>query len=80
MFVAEGFLQLFLLDVQMPGLNGFETAKLIKKREKVQEYPNHFFITAISQDMEHVLQGYSVGAIDYIFLNHFIQKRSKEKK
>ncbi|MEH7117659.1 PAS domain S-box protein [Neobacillus vireti] len=55
-----------LLDVQMPGLNGFETAKLIKSRKKSKNIPI-IFITAISQDMEHVLQGYSVGAIDYIF-------------
>jgi PAS domain S-box-containing protein len=55
-----------LLDVQMPGLNGFETAKLIKAREKTRHIPI-IFITAISQDMEHVHQGYSVGAIDYIF-------------
>ncbi|KHF38956.1 histidine kinase [Halalkalibacter okhensis] len=55
-----------LLDVQMPGLNGFETAKLIKMREKTKNIPI-IFITAISQDVEHVQQGYSVGAIDYIF-------------
>ncbi len=55
-----------LLDVQMPGLNGFETAKLIKMREKTKNIPI-IFITAISQDMEHVHKGYSVGAIDYIF-------------
>lgn len=55
-----------LLDVQMPGLNGFETAKLIKARKKSKNIPI-IFITAISQDMEHVLSGYSVGAIDYIF-------------
>nr|WP_263327302.1 PAS domain S-box protein [Neobacillus sp. Marseille-Q6967] len=55
-----------LLDVQMPGLNGFETAQLIKAREKTKNIPI-IFITAISQDMEHVHQGYSVGAIDYIF-------------
>jgi two-component system, sporulation sensor kinase E len=55
-----------LLDVQMPGLNGFETAKLIKAREKTRNIPI-IFITAISQDIEHVQQGYSVGAIDYIF-------------
>ncbi|HWO98316.1 MAG TPA: PAS domain S-box protein [Bacillus sp. (in: firmicutes)] len=55
-----------LLDVQMPGMNGFETAKLIKAREKSKNIPI-IFITAISQDMEHVLHGYSVGAIDYIF-------------
>jgi two-component system, sporulation sensor kinase E len=55
-----------LLDVQMPGLNGFDTAKLIKAREKTKNIPI-IFITAISQDMDHVHQGYSVGAIDYIF-------------
>ncbi|GHH99229.1 hypothetical protein AM1BK_27720 [Neobacillus kokaensis] len=55
-----------LLDVQMPGLNGFETAKLIKAREKTKHIPI-IFITAISQDMEHVLQGYEAGAVDYIF-------------
>ncbi|WP_239557725.1 PAS domain S-box protein [Neobacillus cucumis] len=55
-----------LLDVQMPGLNGFETAKLIKARKKSKNIPI-IFITAISQDMEHVLHGYAVGAIDYIF-------------
>jgi len=55
-----------LLDVQMPGLNGFETAKLIRAREKTKHIPI-IFITAISQDLEHVQRGYSVGAIDYIF-------------
>jgi two-component system, sporulation sensor kinase E len=55
-----------LLDVQMPGLNGFDTAKLIKARDKTKNIPI-IFITAISQEMEHVHQGYSVGAIDYIF-------------
>lgn len=55
-----------LLDVQMPGLNGFETAKLIRAREKTRHTPI-IFITAISQDSENVQRGYSVGAIDYIF-------------
>lgn len=55
-----------LLDVQMPGINGFETAKLIKSREKTRNIPI-IFVTAISQEVEHVKQGYSVGAIDYIF-------------
>jgi len=55
-----------LLDVQMPGLNGFETAQLIKSRKKTRNIPI-IFITAISQEVEHVKQGYSVGAIDYIF-------------
>lgn len=66
-----------LLDVQMPGLNGFETAKLIKARNKTRHIPI-IFITAISQDMEHVHQGYSVGAIDYIF-KPFNPKTLKQK-
>ena len=55
-----------LLDVQMPGMNGFETAKLIKFR-KVSQHVPIIFITAISQAQEHVMKGYDVGAIDYIF-------------
>ncbi|MBD3922660.1 PAS domain S-box protein [Paenibacillus sp. PR3] len=55
-----------LLDVQMPGMNGFETARLIKSRDKSKHVPI-LFITAISQAAENVKQGYSVGAIDYIF-------------
>jgi two-component system, sporulation sensor kinase E len=59
-------LAVILLDVQMPGMNGFETAKLIKAREKSKEIPI-IFITAISKSIEHVLQGYHAGSIDYIF-------------
>lgn len=54
-----------LLDVQMPGLNGFETARLIKTREK-SKYISIIFITAINQTTEHMLKGYSLGAVDYI--------------
>jgi len=55
-----------LLDVQMPGLNGFETAKLIRAREKTKHTPI-IFLTAISQENQHVQLGYEVGGIDYIF-------------
>jgi len=55
-----------LLDVQMPGLDGFETAKLIKSREKSKHIPL-IFLTAISQAIEYVKEGYHAGAIDYIF-------------
>ena len=55
-----------LLDVQMPGMNGFETAKIIKMREKTK-YTPIIFITAINKELEHVFTGYSVGAIDYMF-------------
>jgi PAS domain S-box-containing protein len=55
-----------LLDVQMPVLDGFETATLIKKRERTRHIPI-IFVTAISKDEEHVFRGYSAGAVDYVF-------------
>lgn len=54
-----------IMDVQMPGMNGFETAKMIRRREKTMDVPI-IFVTALSQTIENVLHGYSVGAIDYI--------------
>jgi len=54
-----------LLDVQMPDLDGFETAELIKKRDQSKHIPI-IFLTALSQDEEHIFKGYSVGAVDYI--------------
>ncbi|PZD94971.1 hybrid sensor histidine kinase/response regulator [Paenibacillus sambharensis] len=54
-----------VLDVQMPGMDGFETARLIKAREKTKEIPI-IFITATSKESEHFYTGYSVGAIDYM--------------
>jgi len=58
-------LSLILMDVQMPGLDGFETAKLIRQRKKTQNVPI-IFITALSQDNEFVIKGYEIGATDYI--------------
>src|SRR5919197_1113407 len=55
-----------LLDVQMPELDGFETATLIKQRERTKHVPI-IFVTAISKDEEHVFRGYSTGAVDYVF-------------
>jgi CheY-like chemotaxis protein len=55
-----------LLDVQMPGLDGFETANLIRKREKSRHTPI-IFVTALSRNESNVFQGYSVGAVDYLF-------------
>lgn len=57
---------LILLDVQMPGMDGFETATQIKERPKTKEIPI-IFITAISQEPHHALRGYSTGAVDYLF-------------
>src|SRR4051794_15329182 len=55
-----------LLDVQMPGMNGFETARLIKSRERTRHIPI-IFLTAISKEDSYVFAGYSVGAVDYLF-------------
>ncbi|HUR84963.1 MAG TPA: SpoIIE family protein phosphatase [Solirubrobacteraceae bacterium] len=55
-----------LLDVQMPGLDGFETAELIRGRERTRAVPI-IFVTAISKEPHHVFRGYGAGAVDYIF-------------
>ncbi len=54
-----------LLDVQMPGMNGFETAQLIKSRERTRYIPI-IFLTAISKEEDYVFRGYQMGAVDYI--------------
>jgi signal transduction histidine kinase len=54
-----------VLDVQMPGMDGIETARLIKSREKTKEIPI-IFISANSKEAEHLFAGYSAGAIDYM--------------
>src|SRR4051812_20961269 len=55
-----------LLDVQMPGMNGFEVARIVKSRERTRHIPI-IFLTAISKEDEYVFTGYSVGAVDYLF-------------
>jgi PAS domain S-box-containing protein len=55
-----------LLDVQMPEIDGFALAELIKQRERSAHIPI-LFVTAISTEERHVFRGYSAGAVDYIF-------------
>src|SRR6478672_8520872 len=57
---------LILMDVQMPDMNGLETASLIYQREKLKHIPI-IFITAHNYNDEHVFEGYKIGAIDYIY-------------
>ena len=57
---------LILLDVQMPGMNGFEVAQFIKSRARSRHTPI-IFLTAISKEEEYVFEGYSAGAVDYLF-------------
>lgn len=56
---------LILLDVQMPGLNGFELAELIRERERTQRTPI-IFISAASREQQYIFRGYSLGAVDYL--------------
>ena len=63
--ILETPFALILMDVQMPGIDGFETAELIKKREKSRNIPI-IFITAISTDAPFIFKGYDAGAVDYI--------------
>lgn len=57
---------LILMDVQMPNLNGFETATLIRSSERTREIPI-IFITAINKDEKFAHEGYEHGAVDYIY-------------
>lgn len=56
---------LILLDVQMPGMDGFETAGFIKRRRRTRETPI-IFLTAQSTETTRAFEGYSVGAVDYL--------------
>lgn len=56
---------LILLDVQMPGLSGFELAELIRERERTQHTPI-IFISAESINEQFIFKGYSLGAVDYL--------------
>ena len=55
-----------LLDVQMPDLDGFETAALIRQRDRSRDTPI-IFLTALSRSETNVFRGYELGAVDYIF-------------
>jgi PAS domain S-box-containing protein len=56
---------LILLDVQMPGIDGFETAQLIRSHQRTAHIPI-VFITAIHRSPAHIYRGYASGAVDYI--------------
>ena len=81
---------LILLDVQMPEMDGYEVAKLMRGSEKSENIPI-IFVTAISQEEKNVFKGYSSGAVDFLFkpidedilkskVNVFVQLYRQKKK
>ena len=57
---------LLILDIQMPGMTGFELAQMVKKRKKTAHVPI-IFLTAYYNEDAHVLEGYDTGAVDYLY-------------
>jgi PAS domain S-box-containing protein len=55
-----------LLDVFMPEMDGYETAGLIRSREQTARIPI-IFLSAVNKETEHLMRGYSMGAVDYVF-------------
>src|SRR6185503_12924589 len=52
--------------VYMPGMDGYETAQIIRSREQTKGIPI-VFLSAVNKEAEHLLRGYSMGAVDYVF-------------
>ena len=55
-----------LLDVFMPGMDGYETAQLIRSRDQTARIPI-IFLSAVNKETEHLMRGYAMGAVDYVF-------------
>ena len=65
LLLKHGF-ALALLDVQMPGMNGFELAELMRGKEKTKSIPI-IFVTAGAIDAQHTFMGYDAGAVDFLY-------------
>lgn len=65
-YLLQNDVAVILLDVQMPGMDGFETAKLIRQRERSQHTPI-IFLTAFKEGDDLLSHGYTLGAVDYLY-------------
>ena len=64
--LLKGEFAVILLDVYMPGMDGYETASIIRQREQTKRIPI-IFLSAVNKEAEHSIRGYSMGAVDYVF-------------
>jgi PAS domain S-box-containing protein len=64
--LLRGEFAVILLDVYMPGMDGYETAHIIRSREQTKRIPI-VFLSAVNKETKHLIRGYSMGAVDYVF-------------
>src|SRR5687768_12921004 len=64
--LLRGEFAVILLDVFMPGMDGYETAQIIRQREQTKRIPI-VFLSAVNKEKEHLMRGYAMGAVDYVF-------------
>ena len=65
-FLLKERFAIVILDVLMPGLDGYDTARLLRGREQSRDTPV-IFLSAINKEEQHLLRGYDIGAVDYVF-------------
>ncbi len=64
--LLRGDFAVILLDVFMPGMDGYETASVIRERVQTARIPI-IFLSAVNKETEHLMRGYAMGAVDYVF-------------